>query len=1117
MTWKGTLSASIIGLVSAGGAALAQAPQPTPEPPSAEQAEFFETTIRPLLADNCYGCHSGRVDTPFAGLRLDSRDGLLTGGDSGPAIVPGHPQDSALVLRLHGRPVLMPPTGPLADDAIAALTEWVAMGAPWPAGASASAADTPDPSAPFDLPERRRTHWAWQPVEAIDPPTVMEENWPATPVDRFILAELEANALEPAPDVDRSAIIRRLSFDLRGLPPTPAEIARFVGDDSPTAYADLVDRYLSSPYFGERWARHWMDLFRYTESNGLEFDPDIPHAWQYRDYLIRAFNGDVPYDQLIREHLAGDLLPEPRLDPDTRVNESIIGTANLRLVEYGYQPVEPWEDRVRWIDNQVDVASKAFLGLTVSCARCHDHKFDAISQKDYYSLHGTFYGARPTVRAIDDVALLETNKAELAEVKAEIRRTLAEAWSATIDTVEAKLLEALEPDADGADEPRGWSQERGTDTSSDPERGSVLAAWHGLAEIEPADFASAWRDLHTHWDAEIADRRRFNAEHFTPMWDLSGSDYADTVGHGTGRTAEPSKPGEFAVAATGDQLLSGIYPGGTYTHLLSSKHAGVIQTPRFTIDTDYISFRVLGGNLSFAQLIVENHAFPRGGVYHKRYSPKKDEMTWAQWDVKYWKGFTAYVEFATQDDATFFRLDPEDSRLENKPTRRRDGRSAIGANRIVSHDVEESPKETVVPILSLLGETPPATHGELAALIGQQVGEALAAWHDDQMTEQQAVFLDEFVRAGRLPRSLGQLTEVQPLVTEYRSLERGVPVARRMPGVIEEGAPDQHLLVRGNHKNRGDVVPRGFLTAIDSQPYADPGLVRLNLADAVTAPANPLTARVAVNRVWRHFFGYGIVRTVDNFGRVGEPPSHPALLDYLAQEFRDDDYSTKRLARRLVMSRAYRMSSEPAAAALEWDPSNRLLQHANLRRLDAEAIRDSMLSISGRLDRTMYGPSVPVHYAARLGVGGNDPDNGPLDGEGRRSIYQEIRRNAHNPFLEVFDLPKPATTRGQRDATNVPAQSLALLNSPYVIGQAEEWGRHLAEGEAASLQGRIDHMFIKALARPPTETERNRVIDYLSVVAVERGTSEALLLYDARVWQDVAHSLFNLKEFIFIP
>ena len=423
----------------------AQAPLPAAQAPDSEQAEFFETSVRPLLADNCHACHSSRIDTPFGGLRLDSREGLLAGGDSGPAIVPGRPAESALVQRLHGRPMLMPPTGPLGGDEIEVLTRWVAMGAPWPEATvtAAAAADPPDPSAPFDLPERRRTHWAWHPVQASEPPAVGDA------VDRFILAALDAAGLAPAPDAERAALIRRLSFDLRGLPPTPAEIARFAGDDTPSAYADLVDRYLDSPHFGERWARHWMDLFRYSESHGSEGDPDIPFAWRYRDYLIRAFNADVPYDRLIREHLAGDLLPDPRLDADRRTNESMIGPANFRLVEHGFQPVDPWEDRVKWIDNQVDVASKAFLGLTVSCARCHDHKFDAISQKDYYSFFGTLYGARPTMRAVDSQAVLDTNRDALAVLKSEIRGRLADAWSAAAESVGAELLAALEPEAGG--------------------------------------------------------------------------------------------------------------------------------------------------------------------------------------------------------------------------------------------------------------------------------------------------------------------------------------------------------------------------------------------------------------------------------------------------------------------------------------------------------------------------------------------------------------------------------------------------------------------------------------------------------------------------------------------
>ncbi|HIE94409.1 MAG TPA: DUF1549 domain-containing protein, partial [Acidobacteria bacterium] len=618
---------------------------------AAEQVEFFETTIRPLLADNCYQCHSARTTTPSGGLRLDSRAGVLTGGDTGPALVPGDAGASALMQRVQGRPVLMPPTGALTQEQIVALTEWVEMGAPWSEGAAAEA-DPPDPSEPFDLDRRRRTHWAWQPVRPVPPPEVSAPAWSVRPVDRFIRARLDGEGMTPAAPADRHTLIRRLSFDLRGLPPTPAEVARFVGDVSPNAFEALVDRYLDSAHFGERWARHWMDLVRYSDSHGSEGDPDIPEAWRYRDYLIRALNADVPYDQLVREHLAGDLLAEPRLDPDGGLNESLIATAHYRLVEHGYQPVDPWEDRVKWTDNQVDVVSKAFMGLTVSCARCHDHKFDAIRQTDYYSLFGTLYGARPTQRAIDTPARLETNKAALVEAKADIRRRLADAWLDAVDEVPARLAALADPsgDIESPADLAGLPRVGGAGPA-EPD-GRLLSAWRELSVVEPAVFPQTWTAWRDRWIDDIAERERFNAGRFVTAWDFSGPDYAATVGHGTGRTAEPSPPGEFVVQRRGDRVLNGIYPGGAYTHLLSDKHPGVVQTPRFTIDHDFISLRMLGGNLSFANLIIENYAVPRGGIYNLRYSPKQDAMEWAQWDTSFWKGFSAYIEFATQDDVT---------------------------------------------------------------------------------------------------------------------------------------------------------------------------------------------------------------------------------------------------------------------------------------------------------------------------------------------------------------------------------------------------------------------------------------------------------------------------------
>ena len=544
--------------------------------------EFFEKEIRPLLANHCYECHSAETATPFAGLRLDRRDDLIKGGVSGPAIVAGKPDESPLIHRVQGRPALMPPTGALSDAQIQSLIEWVRMGAPWTDPAAASA----DSGEEFHLEARKRSHWAWQPVRSVSPPPVNDATWPLHPMDRFILARLEQEGLEPAPAADRHTLIRRLSYDLRGLPPLPGEVQAFVADPSPRAYEALVDDYLDSPHFGEHWARHWMDLVRYSESHGSEGDPDTPYAWRYRDYLIRALNADIPYNQLIREHLAGDLLPSPRMNPALGINESLLATAHFRMVEHGFQPVDPLEDRIKWTDNQVDVLSKAFQGLTISCARCHDHKFDAISQEDYYAIFGVLYGARPTQRAVDDPERLDWGRNELTGLKEEIRQELAGAWIREASALSSKLLEtpheaftnppdspckpASSPDSSDdpaapetavaaveTDEPKG----AGTAVSAAGqalnqaleearcEPGSPLAAWVRLAGQEGDDFRQEWAALKEEWDARIRTGKAFNREHFQVRWDLSGPDYGEWIGHGAGLPAEPSRPGEFSVGA----------------------------------------------------------------------------------------------------------------------------------------------------------------------------------------------------------------------------------------------------------------------------------------------------------------------------------------------------------------------------------------------------------------------------------------------------------------------------------------------------------------------------------------------------------------------------------------
>ena len=1059
------------------------------EPAFGDQAalEHFEKRVRPLLAEQCHSCHSAKAPSVFASLYLDNRAGVLRGGDSGPAVVPGDAANSLLLQAVRGEDrVLMPPTGRLSDDQIADLAAWVDAGSPWP---PEQAPDLPDPGEDFDLERRRSEHWSWYPANPVPAPAVTNEDWPKSTVDRYILAKLEEKGLTPAKAADRYTLLRRLSFALTGLPPTAEDIAAFLDDDAERAVETVVERLLASPHFGERWARHWMDLFRYTESHGSEGDPDIPEAWRYRDYLIRAFNSDVPYDQLVREHLAGDLLPEPRLNELDGLNESLLGTAHYRMIEHGFQPVDPLEDRVKWTDNQIDVFSKAFQGLTVSCARCHDHKFDAISQRDYYALYGVFASARPVQRAVDTPAILHTHRDALRAAKNRIRDALASLWLASADALPARLR-------DGDD-----TLARAIEVAAcDPD--SLLYPWTQLSVRTGDDLTSEWRNLGAGWERELEIREQFNREKFGTIW-RPAQGAGGWIRIGTGLDGGTSSAGEFSVVPEGDRVLEGIYEPGVYSGLLSRRHDGVLQTPRFTINTDRIGFRVQGSGLSFVRLIVENYAVPRAGIYWQRYSPKKDSPVWSGWDTTYWKGFSAYIEFATVQDSTNFQLDPEDTRQMPRPTAPEDGRSHFGALAVAFHDKDVVPKETETGLSYLLQGPVPRDIGALAQLYADRLRDAVQAWRRHRITQPEAAYLDWFVRQGLLPSTLGSSERLDALVAEYRRLEQSVPIFRRAPGVLDEAGPDQPLLVRGDFKNPAAPVPRRYLTALGGEPYDDPATTRLRLAEDVSDPRNPLTARVMVNRIWRHLFGRGLVSTVDNFGRLGSLPTHPELLDFLADRFVKDGWSIKRMVRRLVLTATYQLDSQPSELAARVDPGNELLQHMRMQRLDGESIRDSVLAISGRLNPKLHGPSINVYYAFAKGKTKGDRVKGSLDGDGRRSVYQEIRRNAHNPFLEVFDQPKPASTRGQRDVTNVPAQSLTMLNSPLVISQAHRWGQALAARDNAASET-VRLMFLEALGRPPQPLELDRSLGYINADT------------NASAWADLAHAIFNLKEFLYV-
>ncbi|MEQ1859958.1 MAG: DUF1553 domain-containing protein [Chthoniobacteraceae bacterium] len=1329
-----------------------------------ESLEFFENKIRPVLATECYECHNAKKAK--GGLRLDYRDGWKKGGDSGDTIVPGDAKKSLLITSIrHEDPDLkMPDKAPkLEDRIIADFEKWVNMGAPDPR--DQPPADPAGKPTWKDLLATRRTWWSLQPVTKPEPPAMKDAAWSANPIDRFILAKLEARGLAPAATADPRTFIRRLTFTLIGLPPTPVEVESFVrewSNDPQAAVRSATDRLLTSPHFGEHWGRHWLDLMRYAETHGSEGDPEIRDAWRYRDYVVRAINADVPLDQLIREHIAGDLLPRQRMNPDG-FSESILGTANLRLVEHGFQPIDTLDDQVKAIDNQIDVVSKAFQGLTISCARCHDHKFDAISERDYYAIYSIFASVRPAQVTIDSPEVQAKNRAVLDKLHGQIKSALGVAWLAAgaklgerlrneakrgedskrvageIKRIEkaiadlewtarrkisasaapvkstaapiavwafekdasdslgrlagqleggaevrggrlvlngkgaflrteglpqsltAKTLEAwvspatldqrgggvialettrehgfdaivfaekdarqwvpgsnyfkrserlnapeetakpgefvhvaatyaadgtiafyrngqrygasyakpplLEFPADGArvllglrhmgagngffageiDEarlydraltakevvesfragtppfvsaeqitaalsheqctkrnalqaelqrlrarvaPQGGEGERWSamlkDAATNP--ANPFYPWANTSELPTTGFADAWSKIAAERASRIDEARGFNAKNFRPMWNLAGDDYAKWFRYGNALSAQPSVPGEIAIAPAGERIVDGIFPAGVLSHRLSDKHNALLTSPRFKIDSDSISVRGSGAGGSSIRVIVDNYPLPSNPIYPKAVF-EKDQTGWVRVDTAYRKGSWAYIEFGTREDVTRplpigkGKAEPKDSK-----------RSHFAVSEVVAHNSSEPPRE--VPLVLIDGAAL-RNVAELAQRYADAATAAVRAWIAGKQTDAQAALLDFLVRNGALPATLAEVPAARSLVAEYRRIEAEVPALRRAPGVIETAGFDSPFLPRGDHTKPGEPVPRSYLEVLGSQPYRTALSGRLELAEEIASAKNPLTARVMANRVWHWMFGRGIVPTVDNFGRLGEKVTHPELLDFLATRLVENGWSIKSLIGDIVATRAFQMSSEPSPRAGEVDPANELLSHFRVQRLPAESIRDSLLAVAGGLDDEMFGKPVG-------------------DGEARRSIYLPVRRTSLNAFLQTFDAPKPFTTLGRRDATNVPGQSLTLLNSPFVIGQAKEWASRLVSDGSGTPEERIRRMFASAFGRQSRGTEIEAARAYLESLATEHQARPDQLLASEPVWQDFAQSLFNLKEFIYV-
>jgi hypothetical protein len=980
---------------------------------------------------------------------------------------------------------------------------------------------------------QRSDWWSLKPVRRPAVPTPAG-TWSDDPVDRFLLAKLEGRGLAPAGPADPRTLARRLSLVLTGLPPTPEQTAGFLAECDKAgavprpALEKYVDSLLAAKHFGERWARHWMDIVRFTETHGNEWNYEVHHAWRYRDYLIRAFNDDVPYDQFVREHVAGDLLPKPRWNEKGRFNESVIGTAFYRFGEVNHDDcISLPQIGYDLADNQIDTLTKAFQATTVACARCHDHKLDAVSTEDYHALLGVVRSSRMVSHCIDSPEVNADGRRRLAGLKKELRRELARGWLAEVPLF-ARYMSAAQAQrarrADAAALAKGldagrlakWVAELSAEKRpfEDP-----LGPWRQLAAVDDKAFAGEWRKLAERFAKEDRERGEFNRSRFTTWADFRAGDPAGWQVGGQGLLGPPSRPGDFVVHPTGDRAVRAVLPAGRHTHALSDRLNGTLRSPVLPAGQKHISFQVVGERSSAVRL-VSNNCQLNYQNYRALTSGDRKWVTFSPPDER--ERLRTYAELMTMFDNPKF---PDQlAALGGDPTNYKvpwekaaeNPRSYFGVTRVVLHDGAEPPRPELTHLRELFAGNAPASVAELAGRYVSRVESALRAWEADKAGDDDARWLDTLLQRELLGNLPSQSPRLADLVREYRRIESGLALPRVVPGVADGGAGiRQPVFVRGDPGRPGKPVPRRYLEVLSGGEFRASGSGRLELADRIASAGNPLTARVMVNRVWHHLYGTGLVRTVDDFGHVGEPPSHPELLDYLADRFVADGWSVKRLIRSLVLTRAFQMSNRPSAAARELDPRNRLLQHYPARRMEAEAIRDSILAVSGRLDRRLYGPSVQPYRDKEYADRRLFP--GPLDGGGRRSVYVKNNLMEGPKFLGAFDFPGGKVTQGRRDVTNVPAQALALLNDPFVLQQADVWAAALVARPDEALSARIDALFRSALHRPATADERERFARAVGELAALHDVRGPAVMKSRAVWKDIAHAVFNLSEFIYIP
>jgi len=919
----GTISVVLFGMAALGQKQTPAVPGTTgqkqmPAPPVASAVSpMFESKVRPLLLASCVGCHG--KESPGGGLRLDI------------AVAPEKAQEIVHRIKGEGGKARMPIGSVLPADKIAILEQWVKEGAVWPVGGKTVAAPT--------LMERGKTHWAFQPVKVRAVPKPVLSSWVRNPIDAFILKGLESKGLKPSPTATRRELIRRVSYDLIGLPPTPEEVAAFEADRSPDAYEKLVDRLLASPHYGEKWGRHWLDLVRYAETNSYERDNPKPNITKYRDYVIRAFNDDKPYDQFIKEQLAGDEMPNASTD-------ALTATAYYRLGIWDDEPADVKQAEFDDLDDLVTTTGQAFLGLTMDCARCHDHKLDPIPQKDYYRFASFF---RNINRFKNGGPTDERTCFATPEQKADYERRLAERTAQT----KAKQAEIMAIDTEFR------------------KKFPTLIKAGDLTDLHYRYFEGTWTGF--------------------PKFD----------------TLKPA-----ATAALPENVIT--------------------LTPRKR--NDNIGF-VFEGTLNI----------PQAGDY---------------------------TFMLDSDDGSRISIDGKpvvEKVTDGGQGQEKQGKIHLAAGKVAFRlDFYQGGSEFGLAV------------GWSGPIFARRPLSALESCDERGFP---------MLRTAELPILLGadQAKKLDALVKEKAALDAQDVPTEKVLVVSEAGpkAPDMFLLQRGNIATPGDKVEPGFPLCASGGPATIPdppaGATttgrRTALANWLTAPTNPLTARVMVNRIWQNHFGHGIVRTPNDFGLTGARPTHPELLDWLANQFVAQGWSIKKLNRMILTSNAYKQSSAPNTKGLAKDPINDLCWRFDMRRLDAEEVRDSVLAVSGNLNLTMFGPSIypelPKDIIAAQTTPGADWYTAKMKPEdlNRRSIYIHVKRSLIYPLLASFDLPETDRTTPTRFTSTQPTQALSMMNGPLLNKQAAilaERVRHDAGAEPHAFTARL---FSLVMQRPATEKE----------------------------------------------